>query len=53
MAEPAPLPPRVIIPSRSTPAPAGDVFYSSCSSVRAAGTAPVFAGEPGYRPALD
>ncbi len=51
--EPAPLPPLVVIPSRSAPAPSGDVYYPNCSAARASGAAPVFAGEPGYRGALD
>lgn len=30
-----------------------DVYYPNCSAARAAGAAPIRAGEPGYRPALD
>jgi hypothetical protein len=33
------------------PAPA--VYYANCSAARAAGAAPLFRGEPGYRSALD
>jgi hypothetical protein len=29
------------------------VFYPNCSAARAAGAAPLYAGEPGYRPELD
>lgn len=29
------------------------VYYSSCAAAKAAGAAPLHAGEPGYRPALD
>lgn len=29
------------------------VYYANCSAARAAGAAPIRAGEPGYRPALD
>jgi len=35
------------------PAPAPDAYYANCSEARAAGAAPLTAGEPGYRPALD
>ncbi|WP_194293049.1 excalibur calcium-binding domain-containing protein [Streptomyces smaragdinus] len=29
------------------------VYYANCAAVRAAGQAPLYRGEPGYRPALD
>ncbi|WP_227711427.1 excalibur calcium-binding domain-containing protein [Novosphingobium ovatum] len=29
------------------------VFWPSCSSARAAGAAPIYSGQPGYRPPLD
>lgn len=29
------------------------VYYGSCAAARAAGAAPLFAGEPGYRPEMD
>jgi hypothetical protein len=29
------------------------VYYASCAEARAAGKAPIRAGDPGYRPALD
>ncbi|MDU0348111.1 excalibur calcium-binding domain-containing protein [Actinomyces sp. MRS3W] len=29
------------------------VYYQNCSEARAAGAAPIYAGEPGYRDALD
>lgn len=29
------------------------VYYENCTAVRAAGAAPIFAGDPGYRSALD
>ena len=29
------------------------VYYKNCSQARAAGAAPIYRGEPGYRPALD
>ena len=31
----------------------GGAYYEDCSAARAVGLAPVYAGEPGYRPALD
>lgn len=31
----------------------GSVYFANCSAARAAGAAPVRAGDPGYRPALD
>lgn len=34
--------------------PAEDkVYYRNCTAARAAGAAPIYRGEPGYRPALD
>jgi len=41
---PAPAPP---------PAPAPDVYYQNCDAVRAAGKAPLYAGEPGFSRKLD
>ncbi len=44
---------------RSTPKPAprpttpSDVYYANCSEARAAGAAPLYAGDPGYRARLD
>ena len=35
------------------PAPDANVVYPNCAAVRAAGRAPLYAGEPGYHPALD
>lgn len=37
------------------PAPAPDTYeyYPNCTAVRAAGKAPLYANQPGYRPALD
>jgi hypothetical protein len=29
------------------------VYYAGCNEVRAAGKAPLYAGQPGYRPAMD
>jgi hypothetical protein len=36
-----------------TSAPAGPVYYPDCAAVRAAGKAPLYRGQPGYRPGLD
>jgi hypothetical protein len=30
-----------------------DVYYKNCSEARAAGAAPIYQGQPGYRPGLD
>ena len=35
------------------PAPDGSVYYANCTAARAAGAAPIYAGQPGYRSALD
>lgn len=43
-AAPAPAP---------APAPGIDVYYANCTAARAAGAAPVYVGDPGYRRALD
>lgn len=37
-----------------TPTPAtGEVYYRNCTAARAAGAAPIYRGEPGYRSRLD
>jgi pyruvate/2-oxoglutarate dehydrogenase complex dihydrolipoamide acyltransferase (E2) component len=51
------------VPARTTaaPAPAASVatprpaaaYYANCDAARAAGAAPLYRGQPGYRPALD
>jgi cytoskeletal protein RodZ len=33
--------------------PAADVYYDNCDEARAAGDAPLYAGDPGYGPHLD
>lgn len=48
-----PLPPPGDDESQSTSPPVFDVYYGSCADARAAGAAPLYAGEPGYRPRLD
>jgi hypothetical protein len=45
--------PRTISPTQITPPTAGGVYYANCSAARAAGAAPIYRGQPGYRPALD
>lgn len=43
-------------PPPAPPPPAGsttEVYYANCSAARAAGAAPIYRGQPGYRPALD
>lgn len=43
-------------PSAGTPRPSSppaDVYYANCAEARAAGAAPIYRGQPGYRPALD
>ncbi|NDZ93611.1 DUF1524 domain-containing protein [Streptomyces sp. SID6673] len=59
-ATPAPAytpPPSPTQPVYVAPAPAADdgasIYYRNCSAVRAAGAAPIRAGEPGYRSGLD
>jgi len=42
-------------PVAPPPAPSGggDVYYANCTAARAAGAAPIYSGQPGYRTALD
>lgn len=47
-APPAPEPEPTVAP----PAPSS-VYYKNCAAARAAGAAPLYAGEPGYRSGLD
>ncbi|MGB6039352.1 MAG: DUF1524 domain-containing protein [Gordonia sp. (in: high G+C Gram-positive bacteria)] len=46
-------PPPARAPLVERPAPGGDVYYQNCSAARAAGAAPISAGEPGYSRKLD
>ena len=51
---PAPAPPPPPPPPAPAPAPApAPVYYANCTEARAAGAAPIYVGEPGYRSALD
>ncbi|PSL55672.1 excalibur calcium-binding domain-containing protein [Saccharothrix carnea] len=47
--QPAPQP----APQPVQPAPPASAYYANCDAARAAGAAPLYAGQPGYRPALD
>jgi Protein of unknown function (DUF1524)/Excalibur calcium-binding domain len=49
---PAPAPAVVPAPAPVAPAPAA-AYYANCSAARAAGAAPLFAGQAGYRAGLD
>ncbi|ADD27364.1 excalibur calcium-binding domain-containing protein [Meiothermus ruber] len=33
--------------------PSSDIYYRNCAEARAAGAAPIYRGQPGYRPGLD
>jgi hypothetical protein len=53
-------PPPVVTTTVDTPAPVapavgdgGAAYYPNCAAVRAAGAAPLYRGQPGYRPGLD
>ncbi|RKR15451.1 GmrSD restriction endonuclease domain-containing protein [Arthrobacter oryzae] len=50
-AVPAPAPARVA--PAPAPAPPAAVYYANCTAVRAAGAAPIHAGQPGYSSKLD
>nr|WP_251858470.1 DUF1524 domain-containing protein [Herbiconiux sp. L3-i23] len=54
---PAPAPVVEAPPAQTAPAPApapvADAFYANCDAVRAAGAAPIYAGQPGYSRKLD
>ncbi|WP_306744405.1 excalibur calcium-binding domain-containing protein [Saccharothrix yanglingensis] len=61
---PAPVPPRAPAPVPPAPEPAPQpaprpdppanaAHYANCAAARAAGAAPLYAGQPGYRSALD
>lgn len=51
--EAAPAPPAVVPPAPAPLVQGPDVFYQNCSAVRAAGAAPILAGQPGYSAKLD
>nr|WP_228781466.1 excalibur calcium-binding domain-containing protein [Nocardia cyriacigeorgica] len=41
------------VPSGSAGSSGGDVYYENCSAARAAGAAPLYRGDAGYRAGLD
>lgn len=49
---PAPVAPAPVVPAPAPAAPAA-AYYANCTAAKAAGVAPIFAGQAGYRPALD
>jgi hypothetical protein len=49
VAEPVYTPPPAAV---EAPAPSS-TYYANCAAVRAAGAAPIYAGQPGYSPKLD
>ena len=50
----APAPPAPAPPAPAPPAPApATVYYANCAAARAAGAAPLRAGQPGYREKMD
>ena len=40
-------------PAALPPSDGSSVYYPNCKAARAAGAAPIYAGQPGYRPGLD
>ncbi|AMO89870.1 excalibur calcium-binding domain protein [Corynebacterium simulans] len=50
--QPAPEAPAVEEQQAPAPAPAA-AYYPNCAAVRAAGAAPIYAGDPGYSSDLD
>ncbi|HET9637781.1 MAG TPA: excalibur calcium-binding domain-containing protein [Allosphingosinicella sp.] len=40
-------------PAIGEPQAESSAYYPNCASARAAGVAPIYRGEPGYRPPLD
>ncbi|MBT2566187.1 DUF1524 domain-containing protein [Arthrobacter sp. ISL-85] len=51
-AAPVPVAPAPVVPVPAAPAPAA-AYYANCTAARAAGAAPLYAGQAGYRPELD
>lgn len=49
---PAPVAPAPVAPAPVAPAPVA-VYYANCTAAKAAGAAPLYAGQAGYRSALD
>lgn len=51
-AHPVP-PPRRLAPDDTPRARAASLYFRNCAEARAAGAAPLYAGQPGYRPQMD
>ncbi|SDG79651.1 Excalibur calcium-binding domain-containing protein [Lentzea fradiae] len=59
--QPVAAPPQPVVPQpqpqpvvpQPAPAPPVSAYYANCDAARAAGAAPIYAGQPGYRAALD
>lgn len=57
--QPVAAPPQPVVPQPQPqpvvpqPAPAPAAYYANCAAARAAGAAPLYVGQPGYRSALD
>lgn len=49
---PAPAAPAPVVPAPAPAVPAA-VYYANCTAAKAAGAAPIYAGQAGYRSALD
>ncbi|MEU4801128.1 excalibur calcium-binding domain-containing protein [Actinosynnema sp. NPDC023587] len=50
----APPPRQTVAPPRPVaPAPPPSAYYANCTDAKAAGAAPLYAGQPGYRAGLD
>jgi hypothetical protein len=39
--------------ANAAPSTSEDVYYPNCTAARQAGAAPIYQGQPGYRPGLD
>jgi endonuclease YncB( thermonuclease family) len=50
---PAPVPEPETRQAPPPPPAGGEVYYRNCAEARAAGAAPIYRGQPGYRPGLD
>lgn len=56
VAPPPPVVPAAIIPPAQeapAPAPVEQTYYANCKIAKAVGAAPLYVGDPGYRPGLD
>ncbi|WP_306515859.1 excalibur calcium-binding domain-containing protein [Corynebacterium sp.] len=53
MNEPPVAPAHVDAPAAPPAAPGGEIYFQNCAAARAAGAAPLHAGDPGYRSQLD